>query len=121
MPSFKTRRTLLAAGGLTVGASNTVDVNGTSISAILAGSVAACMGAINASTMGSASIAITGVSATSKVFAIGACVLNASLPNGFVINNIRVGTNGASINLFNCGDANGGASTVGFHYVAYVL
>jgi len=79
------------------------------------------MGAINASAMGSASIAITGVSATSKVFVVGACVLNASLPDGFAINNIRVGTNGASINLFNCGSVNGGASTVGFHYVAYVL
>jgi len=121
MPNNKIRRPLLAAGGMIVGASINFGVDGTSISAILAGSVSSCMPGINASAMGSASIAIAGVSATSKVFVVGACVTNASLPDGFAINNIRVGTNGASINLFNCGSVNGGASTVGFHYVAYVL
>lgn len=114
MPYFKSRRPVLAQGGIKVGSS------GTTVSTIITGSAAACMPGINASAMGSASISITGVSATSKVFVHGACVLNASLPGGFCVNNVRVGTNGASINLFNCGATNGGASTVGFHYIAFI-
>lgn len=58
MPAFKTRRVLLAQGGLQVGPS------GTSFAQVLSGTVAACVPAMGASALGTGSAAISGIAAS---------------------------------------------------------
>lgn len=57
MPSHRVRRNLLAMGGLNVG-------NGTLVEKILTGTVTACAPAMGASTLGTGSALITGLTAS---------------------------------------------------------
>lgn len=112
MSLFKVRNQAILQGGAQIGA------NGTAMSALLSGSVAASMPGINASAIGTASAVITGMTAGGEVMLMGASVLNASLPGGFQLLNVyATGTNSASFNIYNTNWANGAASTIGIRYL----
>jgi len=71
--------------------------------------------------MGAGSIAIAGLNANSVVFFSGASVANASAALGYCVNNVgTTGAAGASVFFANLTGADGGASTMGFHYIAFV-
>ncbi len=111
---FTTQRAALLKSGLQVGTS------GTNISAIVSGSVSACIPAINASAIGTASAVITGMTSGGEVMLMGASVLNASWPGGFQILSVyATGTNSASFNVYNTNWANGAASTGGIRYIGF--
>jgi len=115
MASFKSRRLLLATGGLQV------DEDGTNFAKIIAGSSSCCVPQINASATGAGSIAITGLAANSVVFFTGASVANASAANGYIVNSVGTrGAAGASVFFANTTGVNGAAASVmGFHYIAF--
>jgi len=104
MAKFKVRRIGLFGGGIQVGSA------GTSINLMLAGSGNACVPAINASTPGTGSIAITGVDAADHVF-----VVPASATSTIVIGATAI-SGGASLSFYNISSVNGGASTMAFRY-----
>jgi len=108
MPSFRVRRPLLAMGGLNVG-------NGTTIDKILTGTVAACVPAMGASTLGTGSALITGLAASGTVF----MQLNSG-GSGLQLTAVcPIATNTASLSFMSLGAT--AASTVTLSYIYLAL
>lgn len=104
---YKVRSKILAQGGLQVGAT------GTHVTKILAGTVSACVPVINASSVNSGSLAITGATVGDKVF------LSGSVANsGVMVYAAQVTADGAiTASYMNPTGANTGASTLSFSYI----